>query len=271
MVCAPIDFKTANPPPASRYTLIAVEPVGTPQFRTTWWGLPVPLRAKVIVALLDDVLVIDNCPVNEPVAGGSNVNVMSAVSPGLSVNGRLMGDIEKPVPFTATEFTVTAAPPLEVKVTVCVVAVFTTTAPNEMLLAFAVSKAVAAFSWSETDRVVDPVCAVSVADCALLTAATVAVNVALLAAAGTRMELGTVTALLLLTSDTFTPPVGADPDKVTVHASARDPVIDVLLHDSPLSVGVTADPAPLRLTDVVGAVLEMVNCPATVAVDVGEN
>jgi hypothetical protein len=41
---------------------------------------------------------------------------------------------------------VSAAVPLEVRVTVCVVELFTTTAPNEILLAFTLNAGVAAFS-----------------------------------------------------------------------------------------------------------------------------
>ena len=161
--------------------------------------------------------------------------------------------------------------PLDFRVTVCVVALFTTTSPNETLVAFRLSAAVAAFSCSETACEVLPVAAVRVTDCALLTAAALAVNAALVAVAGTVTELGTVTALLLLERLTLTPPVGEEPDKLTVHASASDPVIDVLLQDTALTVGVTLVPAPLRLTEAVGAVLKMVNCPVIAPAEVGSN
>jgi len=39
--------------------------------------------------------------------------------------------------------------------------------------------------------------------------------------------------------DTLTPPVGAEPVKLTVQASASDPVIEVLLHETALTVGAT--------------------------------
>lgn len=80
------------------------------------------------------------------------------------MTGRLIGDTENPVPLTATEFTVTAAVPLDVSVTLWVVGEFTTTLPNEMLLAFTLSAGVAALSCSETDFDVLPVVAVTIAD-----------------------------------------------------------------------------------------------------------
>jgi hypothetical protein len=168
-----------------------------------------------------------------------------------------------------TEFTVTAAVPLEVSVTLCVVGEFTTTPPNEMLVAFRLSAGVPAFSCRESVLEVLPVVAVNVTDCALLTEPTFAVNVAFVDVAGTVTEAGSVTALLLLARDTFRPPVGAVPDRVSVHASARDPVIEVLLQDIALTVGVRVVPVPLRLTVAVGAVLEIVNCPVTELAVVG--
>lgn len=161
--------------------------------------------------------------------------------------------------------------PLEVSVTVCVVAVFTTTLPNATLDALTLSAAVAAFSCSDTDRDVVPVVAVTVALCAVVTEAMFAVNVALLAAAGTITDAGTVTKLLLLPRLTLTPPMGAEPDKLTVHRSASDPVIEVLLHEIPLTVGATNVPVPLRPTVAVEALLAIVSCPVTVFVADGAN
>lgn len=77
---------------------------------------------------------------------GLNVRVRLSVWPGLSFAGRLTEDVENPLPETETELTVTAAVPLEVSVTVCVVEWFTTIEPNEMLPAFTVRAGVAAFS-----------------------------------------------------------------------------------------------------------------------------
>jgi hypothetical protein len=95
---------------------------------------------------------------------GSNVNVTPSAWPGLSVAGRFTADKENPLPVTDIEFTVTAAVPVDDRVNVCVVALFTTMAPNEMLLAFTLSFGVAALSCSDTLRDVLPVAAVSATD-----------------------------------------------------------------------------------------------------------
>jgi hypothetical protein len=169
------------------------------------------------------------------------------------------------------EFTVTAAVPLAVRVTVWVVALLITTSPNATLVAFTLSVGVPGLSCSATVREVLPVVAVRVADCALVTAATLAVKVALVAVAGTVTELGTVTALLLLASVTTVPPVGAEPDRLTVQESPSAPVMEVLLQEIPLTVAATVVPVPLRLIATAGALLESVNCPVAVLAVAGEN
>jgi hypothetical protein len=127
-------------------------------------GLPVPLRATVAVGFVEELLPMLSCPVTEPAVDGLNVSVSVTACPGLSVAGRLMADAEKPLPVTVIDFTVTAEVPVEVKVTVCVVELFTTTPPNEIVVAFTDSVGVPAFNCSETVRDVLPVVAVSVAD-----------------------------------------------------------------------------------------------------------
>lgn len=96
--------------------------MGGAQLKSTWWGLPVPLRLADAVAFVDALLVTVSCPVAAPTAVGSKVSVRLMAWPGLSVAGRLTGEAEKPLPETATEFTVTGAVPVEVRVTVWVVA-----------------------------------------------------------------------------------------------------------------------------------------------------
>lgn len=169
------------------------------------------------------------------------------------------------------DFTVTAEVPLEDIVRICVTGMFSTTLPNEILVALTVSFGVPVFNCRETVREVPPVVAVSVTDCAVVTEATLAVNTALVAVAGTVTEPGTVTELLLLESATLAPPLGAVPDKVTVQESARVPVMEVLEQESPLTVGVAEVPAPLRFTVAVETVLETVNCPVTELAVVGLN
>jgi hypothetical protein len=187
------------------------------------------------------------------------------------VAGRLAPDTENPVPLAVAEFTVTAPVPVEVSVTVCEAVVFTTTLPNEMLVAFRLRAGVAAFSCSEAASDVLPVEAVRVTVCAVLTEATFAVKVALVAVAGTVTEPGTVTALLLLVRATPTPPVGAAELSDTVHVVVPAPVNELLPQENALSVGVTPVPVPLRLTVAVGALLEIVSCPVTELADVGAN
>ena len=252
-VCGFAEFTSVKEllPLAARYTLYPVtefDPLGACQLRSTWCALPVPLRATVMVGFVDELLLMLNCPVAGPAADGSNVSVTERVFPGLNVVGRLPAEAEKPAPVTVNEFTVTGAVPLEVRVTVCVVELFTPTAPKATLVAFRVSAGMAAFSCRETVFEVLPVAAVRVADWALVTEATLAVNDALVAVAGTVTEVGTVTVLALLERLTLRPPVGAEPDKLTAHVSASEPVIDVLLQDSAFTVGATVVPVPLRLT-----------------------
>lgn len=264
-VCVSIEPTAANVllPLAARYTLYpviaTVDPLGAAQFKSTWCGLPVPLRGTANVGFVEELLLMASCPVADPTADGLNVSVNVIDCPGFNVAGRLTAETEKPPPVTATEFTVAAPVPLEVSVTDCVVALFTTTPPKEILVAFKLSVGTAALSCNENICEEVAVVAVRVTDCALVTEPTFAVNVALVAVAGTVTELGTVTALLLLARLTLKPPVGADPDRLTEHVSASDPVIEALPQLTALTFGATVVPVPLRLTEADGALLEIVN------------
>jgi hypothetical protein len=99
-------------------------------------------------------------------------------------------------------------------------------------------------------RVLDvlPKVAVRVAVCVDHAAATVAVNVALVAPAGTVREAGTLTAVSLLESCTTTPPAGAAALSVTVQESDPAPVNDTLLQETALktAAGLEADDWMLR-------------------------
>jgi hypothetical protein len=97
------------------------------------------------------------------------------------------------------------------------------------------------------------------------------VKVALVAVADMDTLLGTVTAPLLLDRPTLIPPVGAEPDKLTVHESAIDPVMLVLLQLTALMVGATDVPLPLKLIVAVGALLEIVSRPVAEIDDAGSN
>ena len=175
--------------------------------------------------------------------------------------GREFPETEKPAPLTAAELTVTGAVPVELNVIGCATGEFTSTVPNPIDVAFRVRAAEAALSCSETVLEVLPVVAVRVTDCAALTALAFATNAALVAVAGTVTEPGTATELLLLARLTVRPPVGAAPDRLTVHTSASDPVIEVLLQETALTVGITAMPAPPMLTVAAGALLVIVTMP----------
>jgi hypothetical protein len=181
--------------------------------------------------------------------------------PGLSVAGSVAPDTENPAPLTCAEFTVKGAEPVELNVIDCAAGVFTTTLPNPIDVAFKLSAAVAAFSCSEVALEVLPAVAVSVTVCVLLTEAALAVNVATVAVAGTVIEDGTVTELLLLARLTLRPPVGAAPDRLTVQASASDPVMEVPLQETALTVGATVVPAPLMLIVAAAALLVIVTVP----------
>jgi hypothetical protein len=119
-----------------------------------------------------------------------------------------------------------------------------------------------------------PVAALMVADCVVLTADTVAVNPALVDVAGTVTEVGTATALLLLERLTATPPLGAEPFNVTVHASVPDPVMEELPQYSALTVGAMTEPVPLNVTAAFGfeeELLAIASCPVAEPAVVGSN
>jgi hypothetical protein len=151
----------------------------------------------------------------------------------------------KPVPATVAALTVTAAVPVEDRVSVCVVAVFTFTLPKDRLDELTLSVGTAAPSDRAKVSATLPALAVRVAVCAVLTEETVAVKAAVVEPAATVTEAGTVTALLLLARLTAKPPVGAAAFRVTVQLSVPDPVNDPLVQLSALNIGT---PMPLRLT-----------------------
>jgi hypothetical protein len=137
--------------------------------------------------------------------------------------------------------------------------------------AFRVKTGVPTLSCSETVREEAPEDAVRVTVLALDTAATFAVNTPVVDAAGTVRESGMVTEELFAESETVNPPVGAEPERLTVHESAIEPVIEVEPQEIALTVGATFVPVPLRLTAGVGVLLEIVSCPVTELAEVGSN
>lgn len=91
---------------------------------------PLSLKATITVLPVDELLVIESCPLALPVAVGANCtcNLMDWV--GFSVAGKLPPTIVKPVPVSTAELTVTGEVPVDVSVSVCAVVVFTVTLPK---------------------------------------------------------------------------------------------------------------------------------------------
>jgi hypothetical protein len=178
--------------------------------------------------------------------------------------------MEKPAPLTVTELMVTDPVPVEVSVTVWVVAVFTATLPKLTLEVLTASVDAAGLSCRAKVWGVPPAVAERVTVCAALTDETVAEKLALVAPAATVTEAGTETAALLLERFTVNPPVAAAVLRDTVHVSVPAPVIEALVQESavntgtPVPLSATAAAVPLEL-------LVKVSCPATAPALEGSN
>src|SRR5258707_15030837 len=94
-------------------------------------------------------------------------------------------ETEKPLPVTVAALTVTAAVPVDVKVTDCEAGEFSTTLPKDTLLAFTLSVGTDAFNCSAKLFETLLAVAVRVAVCVELTADALAVKLMVLAVAGT--------------------------------------------------------------------------------------
>jgi hypothetical protein len=103
-----------------------------------------------------------------------------------------------PIPATVAALIVTAAAPFEVIVNDCVAGLFTFTFPNVILVALTCIVMTDAPSCRLVALEMPPALAVSVTDCATLTAEAVAEKLALIAPAATVTVDGTATAALLL-------------------------------------------------------------------------
>lgn len=84
---------------------------------------PVPLSATVAVPFVKELPITVICPAAAPAATGLNLTVNTAACPGFNVIGKVAPTREKPVPVSAAEWTVSAAVPVDVRVTDCVAAV----------------------------------------------------------------------------------------------------------------------------------------------------
>jgi len=164
---------------------------------------------------------------------------------GFRVNGKLAPETENPVPLTASALIVTAAVPVDDRVSVCVVAEFTFTLPNATVEALMASVGMPDPSCSVKVFVLLPALAVSVALCVVVTELTVAVNAALVCPAGIVMEAGTVTDELLLDRLTVNPLPAVTVFNVAVQLSVPAPVMEPLEQVNPASIGM---PFPVRLT-----------------------
>ena len=166
---------------------------------------------------------------------------------GFRVKGKAAPETVNPLPLTAAALTVTAAVPVEDRVRVCVVAVFTFTLPKDKLDELTLSVGTEAPNCRAKVLATLLALAVRVAVCAVVTEETVAVKAAVVEPAATVTVAGTAAALLLLARLTVNPPVAAAAFRVTVQLSVPDPANDPLVQLSPLSTGT---PVPLRLTTV---------------------
>jgi hypothetical protein len=179
------------------------------------------------------------------------------------VSGNVAPETVNPSPLTVAEFTVTAAVPVELSVTVCVLAVFTETLPNARLVTLTPRVGFDAPSCSAKVCEALPALAVRVTVVAVVTEFTVAVKLPVLVPPANATLTGTVTALLLLARFTVNPLLAAAAFSVTVQLSVPAPVIALLVQVSPLNTGT---PVPLNATVVDVPVDELlVNATAPVA------
>jgi hypothetical protein len=185
----------------------------------------------------DELLVSVSWPLAAPAAVGSNWTVSVAVVFGLIVRGKLPPETVKPDPVIAAALTVTAALPVEDSVSVCVVGVFTFVLPKLSVVALSPRVPAVALSLRLKFFELLPVLAVSVAVCALATAATFAEKEVLDAPAGTATETGTVTAALSLARVKVWPVVPAAAFSVAVQLSNPAPTIELFAQDKLLSAG----------------------------------
>jgi hypothetical protein len=246
-----LDRLTVNPPAgaaAVRFTVHASlpAPVIVPLWQKRVLSVPaaaspVPLKLTSAVPLVGAFVTTVSVPVAAPAVAGSNFTSTVTEFPGFSVTGKLCPAIVNPAPATVAELMVKAAVPDDSSVTNCGVAcVLTVTSPKARLLALRLRAAVpvAACGLSCRANVAElvPTLAVIVAVCVALTAAAIAVKVALLRFAPISTDEGTVTAESLLARLTDAPPLLAGALSVTVQVSVPAPVIVALVHETALTV-----------------------------------
>jgi hypothetical protein len=212
----------------------------------------VPFRFTTVDDPVDELLVKVKVPVAAPATVGSNCTSSVAVAFGLSVTGKPSPENEKPLPAIWTALTVTTELPVDLKVSVWVVARFAATLPKFMLEVLTLSTGATACNCSAKDSDALTALAVSVAVCEVPTAETAAAKVALVAPAATDTEAGTATAGSLLARFTVSPLLPAAAFNDTVQLSVDEPRIEAFVQVSELKVTVGAGgvvvPVPARLT-----------------------
>lgn len=167
--------------------------------------------------------------------------------------------------------TVTAEVPVDVKVRVCVEAVFTFTLPNDRLDALTASEIEAASNCTPAEAETPVALAETVTACATFTAETVAEKLPLVAPAASAIEAGTVKAELLLLRLTFNPPLGTAELVATVQLSVPAPVIVVLVQLNFANLGTPLPCSPILFKDASDELLVMSNSPVVDPVAVGSN
>ena len=100
---------------------------------------PVPLSAITKVPAFVELLLTVTCPITKPVAVGLNSTCKVTDCVGSRIIGNLGVSRVNPRPMLATEVTVTADVPVEVRIRFFVAAVFTVTSPKLKLSALIVS------------------------------------------------------------------------------------------------------------------------------------
>jgi hypothetical protein len=249
LLLASFTFKPPLAAAAFRVTAQLSEPFpvidSAAQVRLLAVEIPVPPRVITVAPveeLLDELLMREREPESDPAVLGSNVTFKVAVRPGFKVSGKAAPETENPVPLTVAEFTVTGAVPVELRVSVFTEVEPTATLPKDMVPELMLS--VGTDASSSRLKVVELLFALAVimAVCLDLTAWAVAVKLALVDPAGIVMEAGTVTALLLLASFTFKPPLAAAAFSVTAQLSEPFPVIEPAAHVRLLAVEIPVPP-----------------------------
>lgn len=190
---------------------------------------------------------------------------------GFKVSGNVAPETVNPVPATVAALTVTAEVPVEDKVSVCVVAVFTLTLPNDRLDELTPSEIAAASNCTLVDAEMPVALAEIVTACATFTAETVAEKLPLVEPAASVIEAGTTNDELLLARPTFRPPLGTAAPVATVQLSVPAPVIVVLVQLNRVSLGTPLPMIPILFKAPSDELLVRSSSPVDEPVVVGSN